>query len=88
VLRRPVVPGCAYTLAELRWGILHEFAVTLGDLLIRRIPIAFELRDSGRAAAREVAPLVRRWLGWSEAETAAELARFDAEVTRMFGVDL
>ena len=86
-LRRPVISGRAYTLAELRWGILHEFALTLADLLVRRTPIAFELRDNGRAAARDVAPLVGRWLGWSEAETAAALTRFDAEVARMFGVD-
>lgn len=87
VLRMPVVPGCPYTLAELRWGVLSEFAVTLADLLIRRTPIAFELRDNGRAVARAVAPVVAGWLGWSDSETATELSRFDVEVARMFGVE-
>ena len=35
-------------------------ACTLGDLLIRRVHVAFETRDNGRAAARKVAA----FLGW------------------------
>jgi glycerol-3-phosphate dehydrogenase len=76
-----------YLLAELRYAVTHELACTLGDLLIRRTPVAFETRDHGRAAARRAAPLVARWLGWSADETLAALADYEAEVTRMFRID-
>ena len=42
-----VEPGLPYLYAELLHAITHEQAATLGDLLIRRTPIAFETRDHG-----------------------------------------
>jgi glycerol-3-phosphate dehydrogenase len=74
-----------YLLAELRYAVEREMALTLGDLLIRRVPLAFETRDNGRAAARRVAPLVATWLGWDDARSAAAVADYDAEAGRMFG---
>lgn len=74
-----IVAGLPYRLGEMRWALERELAVTLGDLLIRRVHLAFETRDNGRAAARAVAS----FLGWGE----AELARYDAEVERMFRVE-
>jgi glycerol-3-phosphate dehydrogenase len=80
-------PDRPYLLAELRYAVEREMALTLGDLLIRRVPLAFETRDHGRAAARRVAPLVASWLGWDAAQAGAATADYDAEVSRMFGVD-
>ena len=82
-----VEPSRPYLLAELLHAVRHELACTLGDLLIRRMPLAFETRDHGRGAARRVAPLVARWLAWSPAQTSGAIAEYDAEVERMFGVD-
>jgi glycerol-3-phosphate dehydrogenase len=82
-----VDPDRPYLLAELAYAVRHELALTLGDLLIRRTPTAFETRDHGRSAARCVAPQVARWLGWSAMEMAAAISEYDAEVERMFGVD-
>jgi glycerol-3-phosphate dehydrogenase len=76
-----------YLLAELCYAVNEEHAMTLGDLLIRRTPIAFETRDHGRAAAQRVAPFVSQWLGWSAARTAAEIADYDAEVQRIFRIE-
>ncbi len=76
-----------YLLAELRYAVAEEMALTLGDLLIRRTPVAFETRDHGRGAARRVAPLVARWLGWSAVEMRAAIAEYDAEVERIFRVE-
>ena len=76
-----------YLLAELRYAVLHEMACTLGDLLIRRVPMAFELRDQGRAAARIVAPRVAEWLGWDDRMLAAAVDDYDREVARIFTVD-
>lgn len=76
-----------YLLAELRHAVAEEHALTLGDLLIRRVPLAFETRDHGRSAARRVAPMVARWLGWSAAQIAAALEDYDAEVQRLFRIE-
>jgi len=75
-----------YVMAELRWAAEHELAFTLADLLVRRVPIAFETRDHGRAAARRAAPLVAQWLAWDSARAGAEVDRYDAEAERLFGV--
>lgn len=85
-LAERVEPSRPYLTAELRWAVDHELAFTLPDLLVRRIPLAFETRDHGRAAARRVAPLAAEWLGWSADRLGAELERYDAEVERLFGI--
>jgi glycerol-3-phosphate dehydrogenase len=77
-----------YLVAELLHAVRNELALTLGDLLIRRVPIAFETRDNGRAAARRVAPLVARWLRWDPARTRAAIDEYDAEVARIFTIDV
>ena len=81
-----VSPDRPYVLAELRHGVDCEMARTLGDLLIRRVPLAFETLDNGREAARHVGPVVARWLGWDEAALDRALVDFDREVSVMFGV--
>ena len=85
-LAERIEPSRPYVLAELRWAVEHELAFTLADLLIRRIPLAFELRDHGRAAARSVAPLVGEWLGWDASQLGAELGRYRDEVERLFAI--
>jgi glycerol-3-phosphate dehydrogenase len=82
-----IEPSRPYLVAELRHGVVHEMALTLGDLLIRRTPLAFETRDHGRGAARRVAAQVALWLGWSPVEMRAAIAEYDAEVERMFRVE-
>jgi glycerol-3-phosphate dehydrogenase len=82
-----IEPGRPYLLAELAYAVRHELALTLGDLLIRRVPLAFEVRDHGRGAARRVAALVAQWLRWSPVEMRAAIAEYDAEAERMFRVE-
>lgn len=76
-----------YLLAELAYAVRAEMACTLGDLLIRRMPLAFETRDNGRAAARSVAARVAEWLGWDEAARARALDEYDREAARIFAVE-
>jgi glycerol-3-phosphate dehydrogenase len=85
-LRERIEPTRPYVLAELRWSVEHELAFTLADLLVRRVPIAFETRDHGRAAARHVAPFVGEWLGWDSDCRAREVERYYGEVERLFGI--
>jgi glycerol-3-phosphate dehydrogenase len=86
-LAERIEPSRPYLLAELAYAVREELAVTLGDLLIRRIPLAFEMRDHGRGAARRVAASVAGWLGWSPVEMRAAITEYDAEVERMFHVE-
>jgi glycerol-3-phosphate dehydrogenase len=81
-----VEPGLPYRYAELLHAITHEQAATLGDLLIRRAPVAFETRDHGRGAARRLAPTVARWLRWTSEEMEEALAAYEAEAARLFRI--
>lgn len=86
-LRARVSPDRPYVLAELRYGIEREMAVTLGDLLIRRVPLAFETADNGRDAARRVGPLIAVWLGWDAVKLDLALVEYDHEVSAIFSVE-
>ncbi|MDQ2664893.1 MAG: glycerol-3-phosphate dehydrogenase/oxidase [Gemmatimonadota bacterium] len=86
-LRARIVPDRPYILAELRYGVERELACTLGDLLIRRVPLAFETADNGREAARHMGPFVGAWLGWSADKLDLALVDYDREVSAMFSVD-
>ena len=86
-LARPVVDGLPYVAAELVHAVEHELACTLADLLVRRMPVAFETRDAGRAAARAAAAVVAPRLGWNEAGIRQALDAYDREATRLFAVD-
>ena len=86
-LRERIIPERPYLVAELRHAVEHEFARTLGDLLIRRTPLAFETRDHGRSAARRVAPIVAEWMEWNISQTATALAAYDEEVATIFEIE-
>jgi glycerol-3-phosphate dehydrogenase len=82
-----IEPGLPYLFAELLHAITHEQAATLGDLLIRRTPIAFETYDHGHAAATRIAPVVARWLRWSAMDVLDAIADYDAEARRIFVIE-
>jgi glycerol-3-phosphate dehydrogenase len=82
-----VEPGLPYVFSELLHAITHEQAATLGDLLIRRTPIAFETRDHGRATALRIAPVIARWLRWSAADLVDAVADYEAEANRIFRIE-
>lgn len=84
-LAAPVSPDLPYIAAELHWGVEHEMALTLGDLLIRRTHVAFETRDHGRAAAPAAARAVAPLLGWTRERVDAELSRYEGEAAALFG---
>ena len=87
-LARRLVEDLPYLLAEVPHAVEREMACTLADVLIRRTHVAFETRDHGRAAARRIAPLMAALLDWSDAETTGQIAAYDADVERIFGIDL
>ena len=84
---REIEVGLPYRLDQLRVAVERELACTLGDLLIRRTHVAYETRDNGRAAARRVADYIATLLGWDAGAKEREIARYDAEVERIFRID-
>jgi glycerol-3-phosphate dehydrogenase len=86
-LARPLVEGLPYLAAEIAHAVEQEMACTLADLLVRRTHIAFETRDQGRAAARLAAGIAGPLLGWGADDAAREVASYDREARRLFGVD-
>ncbi|HEX6536207.1 MAG TPA: glycerol-3-phosphate dehydrogenase [Gemmatimonadaceae bacterium] len=86
-LAAAVAPGLPYIVAELHWAVEREMALTLADLLTRRLHVAFETRDHGMAAAPAVARVVAPLLGWRAERIERELASYDREIARMFRVD-
>jgi glycerol-3-phosphate dehydrogenase len=86
-LAEPVVEGLPYVMAELVYGVQHERACSLGDLLIRRTHIAFETVDAGLSAAPVAAALVAPLLGWDDAAVADALAAYEQEAGRIFAVE-
>jgi glycerol-3-phosphate dehydrogenase len=79
--------GLPYLAGEVRLAAMREHARTIGDVLVRRIPLAFETRDNARSIAPRVADILATVLGWSREQRARELVRYDEEVSRIFGVD-
>jgi glycerol-3-phosphate dehydrogenase len=82
-----LLPALPYVRAEFVYAVERELACTLADLLMRRTHVAYESRDAGRGAARVVAPLVAPLLGWDDAAVSRELAAYDDDAARIFGVD-
>jgi glycerol-3-phosphate dehydrogenase len=86
-LAAPVAPTLPYIVAELHYAVEQEMALTLGDLLIRRLHVAFETRDHGLGAAPAVADAVGPLLGWSEKDYDAQLRAYSDEIERIFAIE-
>ncbi len=69
-----------YLKVEAVYAASHEGARHLDDLLTRRTRISIETFDRGKAAARDVAPLMAEVLGWDDDDIAREIEHYDARV--------
>ena len=86
VLGKSVVPGLPYTLAELRYAVEKELAVTLSDLLLRRTRIAYETHDHGASALQSIVGFVAPLRKWSPDRIREQVDAYEADVERIFGV--
>jgi glycerol-3-phosphate dehydrogenase len=75
-LGRPLDGSGGYLAAEVVYACSHEGAVRLDDVLARRTRTAIEVRDRGLAAAPHAAALMAPVLGWDQARTGQEIARY------------
>ncbi|MFQ5702811.1 MAG: glycerol-3-phosphate dehydrogenase/oxidase [Gemmatimonadales bacterium] len=75
-------PDHPAVIAELVQAIRCEMAITLCDLLIRRIHLFYETADQACDRASRVADIAASELGWDEQRKEAELAAYSSEVER------
>jgi glycerol-3-phosphate dehydrogenase len=79
-LAEPIVPSHPAIRAELIHAMRREMAITLGDLLIRRTHLFYELADHAMEHVSGVADLAATEMGWDKERTDAELAAYGNEV--------
>ncbi|SOD03363.1 glycerol-3-phosphate dehydrogenase [bacterium JGI 053] len=84
-----IADGFPYVWAEVPHAVRREMALTLDDLLIRRMHLFYQSRDGGVPVARAVAERMagEHGIGWDAAEIDRQVARYRTAVdaTRGFG---
>ena len=79
-LRAPICPHSSHIVAEVVEAYRKEFAVTLGDVLLRRVPVALGACWS-ESCSREAALRVGAVMGWNQQNLGANLESFEMERT-------
>jgi glycerol-3-phosphate dehydrogenase len=77
-LRAPICPHTSHIVAEVVEAYRRECAVTLGDVLLRRVPVALGACWS-EACSREAALRIGAVLGWNEQALGSNLESFEME---------
>ncbi len=81
-----LVDGEDHLEVEVAWAARHELALSIDDVLARRMRIVHELPDRAAAIAPRVAAILGAELGWDEARQAVEVDRFLDGARREFAV--
>ena len=79
-LRAPLCSHTEHIVAEAVDAFASECAITLGDVLLRRVPVALGACWSP-TCSREAAARIAVVMGWDDAKAASELQGFEAERT-------
>ncbi len=77
-LRAPICPHTSHIVAEVVEAYRRECAVTMGDVLLRRVPVALGACWS-ESCSREAALRMGAVLGWNEQAMGANLESFETE---------
>ncbi len=86
-MKLPLCEHADHIVAEAAYSVQHEHALTLADILLRRVPVALNARWS-EASTRTAAERIGRALGWPEQRIAAEREGLQQERMRLLGTDL
>ena len=81
-LGEPLIPGLPFLRAEAVYAVTTEMAVSLDDILTRRMRARLYDRAATRTAARSVAELVAPYAGWDAAAVSAQVVLFNDECAR------
>ena len=76
-MAQEILPGAGYIKAEVIYGVTHEGARSLVDLLARRLRMVMETSDHGVSIAEEVADLIAPYLEWGAKEKKAQVKGFN-----------
>ena len=79
-MRARLVPELPYILAEVPYAVQNEMALTVNDVLMRRMHVIHEAGDQGTGCAPLVAATMARYLGWSAAEIERQVDDYHREV--------
>ena len=77
-LRAPICPHTSHIVAEVVEAYRRECAVTLGDVLLRRVPVALGACWS-ESCSREAALRIGAVLGWDQQALGSNLESFEME---------
>jgi glycerol-3-phosphate dehydrogenase len=81
-----LVDGDDFLEVEVAWAARHELALSLDDVLARRIRLVHELPDRGASIAPRVAAILGAELGWDEERRGHEVDAFLAGAAREFAI--
>jgi glycerol-3-phosphate dehydrogenase len=81
-----LVDGEDHLEAEVAWAGRNELALSVDDVLSRRMRLAQELPDRGAAVAPRVAAILGTELGWDDARQRAEVQSYLDGARREFAV--
>jgi glycerol-3-phosphate dehydrogenase len=81
-----VADGEDHLEVEVVWAARHELALSIDDVLSRRMRLVQEMPDRGAAIAPRVAALLGGELGWDSARQAREVDAFLASARREFAI--
>ena len=79
-------PGIDHIEAEVAWAARHEHAMSLDDVLSRRMRLAPELPDRGKSIAPRVVEILGRELGWTHDRRSNAIGEYLQSAQREFGV--
>lgn len=81
-LGEPLLPGGVYIRAEVIYAVRAELALTLEDVMRRRLHLFYEEVDGGLSVARRIAAMMGAELGglWGPDEEARQVAAYEATV--------
>jgi glycerol-3-phosphate dehydrogenase len=79
-LAERLTPALPYLKAEIAFAVQHEMALTLNDVLLRRMHLIHEDAQQGLAHAPLVAASLAGLLGWTPEETARQVQAYEHQV--------
>lgn len=85
-LLRPLVAGRPFLEAEVAWAVRRELALSVDDVLSRRLRLSPELADRGAQVAPRVAQIMAGELGWDAARRELEADAYLETATREYGI--